>query len=74
MKVVKAGPAPYGLMTQETEWFLKLSIISATGTASGSVAVTGNDANKECSVHIISSSPSSPHFTVALYGSVTAAR
>lgn len=69
-----AGPAPYCLVTQETGWILKLSI-SATGNASGSAAITGNNANEEHSVHIISSPPSPPRLTDALiYGSPTVAR
>lgn len=50
--VVKAGPNPYCLVTQETRWFLKWSI-SATGTASGSAAITGNNANEEHSIHLL---------------------
>lgn len=68
------GPVPYCLVTQETGWFLKLSI-SATGTASGSAAITGNNANEEHSVHTISSPPSPPRFTDALiYGPPAVAR
>jgi len=71
---MKAGPTPYCLVTQETGWLLKFSI-SATGTASGSAEITGNNANKERDVQFILSPPPPPHFTVALtYGSVTAAR
>lgn len=69
-QVVKPGPAPHCLMTQETRPFQKLSI-SGTGTASGPAAVTEDYANKESSVCIISQPLTSPHFTDALsYGSV----
>ena len=53
----------------------EIEYISATRTTSGPAAITGNDVNKERSVCVISSPPSSPHFAVALiYGSVTVAR
>lgn len=66
MQVVKAGPAPHSLMTQETGPFQKLSI-SGTGTASDPAAIIENDAHKERSVCIISQPLSSPHFTDALF-------
>lgn len=73
MKMVKAGPTPYCLVA-EIGWLLKFSI-SATGTASDSAVITGNNANEECSVHIISSPPSPLHFTDALiYNLATVAR